>query len=204
LAHDLWPEATNASMGSTLFARADLAVLDAGVITTLPKPQRSCWARLQFPSGAEVTVVSWHTPNRAGDGLIAKMAAYEAMTTWLAEAPRPIVLGADLNTWQDPVELVAAEPGEPHAAEFAFVGPDPAHRLTDGWRALLEARGALPAEGPLAVSKVLDGGASHRMDRIFFSDELVAHDGAYDLDGALEAGSDHALHWLTIGPRPTD
>jgi Endonuclease/Exonuclease/phosphatase family len=198
---DLWPDAKGSWMGCAILFSDEFNLLDAGVVTTLPKPQRSVWARFRLRDDTEVTVVSWHAPNRAGDGLATKMAAYEAMGAWLTRAPRPLALGVDLNAWRDPVELIAALPGEEHEAEHAFVGPDPAHGLIDGWRTVLADTGkmqGLPAEGPLAVSKVLDSGATYRMDRIYVSPGLSPVQGGYDLHGAIDAGSDHALHWLDL------
>jgi hypothetical protein len=134
------------------------------------------------------------------------MTAFRAMSDWLEAAPRPLVLGADLNTWMDPVELAKPEPDDPHFEEHAFVSRDPRHGLEDGFRQALERSGRLETlareqpQGPLAVSHVLASG-SHRMDRIFISPGLSAIDGDYLLDAARKAGSDHALHWLDLqGP----
>jgi hypothetical protein len=62
------------------------------VLSTLPKPQRSLWARLALPDGQVVTVVSWHTPNAAGDSRAVKMDAYQATTDWLHDS-HPNVTG---------------------------------------------------------------------------------------------------------------
>jgi exonuclease III len=51
LAHDVWPAATNAWMGCVVLCRPDITMVDAGVVDTLPKPQRSLWTRLCFPNG---------------------------------------------------------------------------------------------------------------------------------------------------------
>ena len=180
----------------------DSRVLDSGVLTALPKPQRSLWADVELPGRDPITVVSWHTPNAAGDGRDTKMAAYAAMSDWLAEAKHPVVLGADLNTWRDPVDLVPADPEDDFFEEHAFVGLDPPHGLVDAYRSVLESSGQLDQlrrdrpGGPLAVSHVLSGGAEHRMDRIFASPGLRVIAADYAYEEALESGSDHALHWV--------
>lgn len=189
-------------MGCGLLLQASTRVIDSGVVPTLPKPQRSLWARVELPDGLEVTVVSWHTPNAAGDGREVKMQAYSAMSEWLAQAPRPLAIGADLNTWQDPVDLAAADPTHPFHDEHEFVGPNPKHGLLDAYRTVIEGDGTIEQmrastwTGPLAVSYVLGDGAEHRMDRIFASPDLKPVAGGYDLESARQAGSDHALHWI--------
>lgn len=125
------------------------------------------------------------------------MTAYRAMMNWLEAAKRPVVLGADLNTWRDPVKLLEADDGEEHYAEHAFVGPAPQHGLVDAYRGVLEHKGLMEAlrettpNGPLAVSHILPGGAQHRMDRIFVSPDLVPVDGEYWYEWSIAAGSDH-------------
>jgi exonuclease III len=201
---ELHPEASMRWMGCALLMPPATIILEAGLIEELPKPQRSLWARIDLPEQGEITVVSWHTPNAAGDGREVKMAAYETMTSWLDQAPRPLVLGADLNTWRDPVDLLAVEPDDDFYHEHAFVGPDPPHGLVDADRAVLMRRGELDRlrsarpDGPLAVSHVLDSGAEHRMDRIYVSPDLTPVVGDYLYGDAVEAGSDHALHWIDL------
>lgn len=201
---ELYEPAKLSWMGCAILLPPETAVIEAGVIETLPKPQRAIWARAALQGGTELTVVSWHAPNKAGDGLETKMDAYKVVSEWLTDAPRPLVLGVDLNTWRDPVQLIEPEPGEPHFQEHAFVGPRPAHGLADAYRQALEAQGELAPlrdlrpNGPLEVSHVLSDGAEHRMDRIFISPELRGLDGGYELARAKKAGSDHALHWVDL------
>ena len=206
---EVFPPATLRWMGCGLLIRTG-EVLDAGVIGDLPKPQRSLWARVSHPTLGPVTVVSWHAPNRAGDGLEAKMAAFRATSEWLEAAPRPLLIGADLNTWRDPVDLVRPESGEPHFHEHEFVGPGPRHGLTDAYRSVLEHRGRLETlrkeqpDGPLECSHELSNGARHRMDRVYTSAELRPIDGGYLKAESLQAGSDHALHWIDFESDPRD
>ncbi len=86
--------------------------------------------------------MSWHAPNAAGDGAVVKMAAYGSMSSWL-RGRDTVVLGADLNTWRDPVDLLPAEPGKEYEAEHAFVGPQFEHRRRDAYREVLAERGEL-------------------------------------------------------------
>lgn len=205
---DVHPEATWRWMGCGLLFPPAAQVLEVGLVQGLPKPQRSLWARVELPHLGRVTVVSWHTPNAAGDGREVKMAAYETMSGWLADVTGPVMVGADLNTWRDPVDLVAAVDDDPFAAEHRFVGPAAAHGLVDAYRATLKTSGELERlwtqqpDGPLAVSYVLASGTGHRMDRILVSPEFTVDDAAYLYDEAIAAGSDHALHWAELALAP--
>ncbi len=112
-------------------------------------------------------------------------------------------MGADLNTWHDPIDLAVPSPDDPYFEEHAFVGANPEHELVDSYRVLLENTGELArrrgqdrSEGPLAVSYTLSNGAQHRMDRIFASREFTPVDAGYVYEEAQECGSDHALHWV--------
>jgi exonuclease III len=139
----LHAEASWRWMGCGLLLRPGIDMLEKGVVATLPKPQRSVWARVVLPGTGHLTVVSWHTPNRAGDGLQVKMAAYAAMAEWLSAAQRPIVVGADLNTWYDPVDLDIPDSADDYYEEHAFLGADPMHGLVDAYRTVLEVDGEL-------------------------------------------------------------
>ena len=107
-----------------------------------------------------------------------KMGPFKAMSDWLADRDGPLVLGADINTWADPVDLEPADPTHKYAVEHAFVGPDPEHRLRDAYRLSLEQKGAL-----LALRESSPGGPlfrSHkdtptRRDRVLISDDLKSH-----------------------------
>lgn len=199
---ELYEPANMRWMGCGLLLPPGTEIIDAGVFQALPKPQRALWARVRLPEQGEMTAVSWHSPNAAGDTREVKMAAYRAMSHWLVDAPRPLILGADLNTWRDPVELVRAGTDDEYHDEHEFVGPGARHALIDGYRVALERQGRMESlrgtAPPLAVSHVLDGGAAHRMDRIFVSPDLTPIDGEYWYDDAIQAGSDHALHWIEL------
>jgi exonuclease III len=200
---EVYPRGTLRWMGCGLLLPKSAKVLGVGVVDELPKPQRGLWARVALPVG-ELTLVSWHAPNRVGDGLDVKMNAYRAMTDWLAAVDGPVVLGADLNTWTDPVDLLEVDTGDEHYEENAFVGARPRHGLVDAYRGVLERKGlmeilrATSPNGPLAVSHILRGGAKHRMDRILVSPEIAPIDGGYWHERSISAGSDHALHWVEL------
>lgn len=100
------------------------SLMGQGVIADLPKPQRGLWATVRLPSGPIIAAVSWHAPNAAGDGVEVKMSGYRAMSSWL-RGRGPVVLGADLNSWRDPVDLRPPVPGDAFEAEHAFVGRHP-------------------------------------------------------------------------------
>lgn len=184
--------------------------IEAGLVPGLPRIQRGVWTRASVPDVGEVTFVSWHAEN-AADGesaRVRKMQAYSAMGSWLAAQPGLVVLGGDINSWRDPVDLLEAIP-DPFEVEHAFVGPDPEHGLVDAWRQLIEADGRLARlrtdhpDGPLAVSYRLSNGRDLRMDRIFTSPELGVTDAGYEWDASMAAGSDHALHRAELNSRGT-
>jgi hypothetical protein len=160
-----------------------------------------------LPGGEELLAVSWHSPNTEGDGRGVKEAACAEMHRWRADASRPLVLGADLNTWHDWVDPDDPPADHPHREELAFLAPSAPHGLVDAYRAILAARGELDRlrrtrlQGPLAVSHVLSDGAEHRMDRLYASPELTPVDAGYCYEAAIAAGSDHALHWTDLAPR---
>jgi len=202
LSVDVWPEAKRSWSSEAVLLPAGSVVTEAGCMEGLPRPQRGLWVSATTPTLGEVTLVSWHCENAAGgdDQQRRKMAAYRAMSQWLADRTGTVVLGADLNTWRDPVDLQPADPDDEFFEEHRFVGPDPAHGLVDAHRRRLDTDGGIeearvPApEGPLAVSYVLADGVGHRMDRIFVSPGLDVRASGYDLDAGRTAGSDHALH----------
>ena len=189
-------------MGCGLLLPPGAEVLAAGVFPELPKPQRALWARVRLGRLGELTAVSWHSPNAAGDGRAVKEAAYRAMSDWLATTQGPRLVGADLNTWNDPIELVPPDADDEAFEEHRFLGPAAPHGLVDAYREALRREGRMESlrasAPPLAVSYVLSNGVGHRMDRIFVSPELRPIDGGYWYDEAIRAGSDHALHWIEL------
>lgn len=191
-------------MGCAVLLPGRGEVLAAGLIQGLPKTQRGLWAQVVVPGTEPVMVVSWHAPNAASDGRQDKMTADAAMHRWLAGASWPLVVGTDLNTWTDPVDLQPPDPDHPFYQEHDFVGAAARHGLGDAYRTVVADRGELDRLrterpfGPLAVSHVLPGGDQHRMDRILVSPDLCSVDAGYCYDDAVVAGSDHALHWADL------
>lgn len=199
---DVYVRATWRWMGCALLFPAETEIHEVGVIDRLPKPQRSLYVTATLPDRTATTFVSWHSPNAAGDGRADKMAAYAAMSDWLIERSSDLVaLGADLNTWNDPVDLAPADQGDWYD-ENEFVGLSPRHGLVDAYRSVLtpdvlERLRAVRPAGPLEVSHVLSKSKDHhRMDRIYSSPTLQAQEAGYELEKARECGSDHALHWV--------
>ena len=191
-------------MGCALLLPHDTHVLEAGVVGALPKPIRGLWARAELPEQGLITLVSWQTPS---ENRKTKMNGYRAMNEWLAEAPRPLAICADLNTWNDPVDLERADPSNAWFEELDFVGLRPRHGLADAHRIVLERQGGLAArrrrrkdtDRPLDVSHVSKGGKPYRFDRIYISSELDPLESAYrPMKEATDAGSDHAVHWVDL------
>ncbi len=202
LSVDVWPAGKRSWSSTAVLLPAGPDVVDAGCVKDLPRPQRGLWVAATTPSLGDVTFVSWHGENAAGGDASRrrKMSGYAAMDRWLASRGGTIVLGADLNSWRDPVDLVPTEPGHPFFEEHRFVGPEPAHGLVDAHRRALGSDGRLDTlrttrpEGPLNVSYVLSNGIGHRMDRIYTTPDLGVSGTGYDLDEGRRYGSDHALH----------
>jgi exonuclease III len=206
---DVYGPASWRWMGCALLFPAETEIHGAGVIDGLPKPQRSLYVTATLQDQAPMTFVSWHTPNAAGDGRAKKMGAYAAMTDWLIERRSElVVLGADLNTWNDPVDLAIAGQDDWYD-ENEFVGLSPRHGLVDAYRSVLtpdalERLRAVRPAGPLEISHVLSKSKDqHRMDRIYASPPIQAQRAGYELEKARECGSDHALHWADFA-QPAD
>jgi exonuclease III len=192
---------TSQWMISGLVFRKGSAILESGLIPMPDREQRSIWARVRLPDlQTPITFVSWHSPHGVGVSAEYKMGGFSAMSEWLAGRSGPVVLGADINTWSDSVDLRPADPEDPYAIEHAFVGHDPEHRLCDAYRMILERDGGLTQlrestpDGPLAVSH---SGTRTRRDRILISGDLTALEAGYDAERGFEL-SDHAPHWALL------
>lgn len=121
----------------------------AGMVEGLPRPQRGVWVDTDVPGLGRAHVVSWHGENAAVAGTQPrKMQAFRAVSAHLAAASGTVLLGGDLNTWRDPVQLMSPDVTDAYVDEHAFVGPDPEHRLFDAWRTLLAERGELVSSEP--------------------------------------------------------
>jgi hypothetical protein len=200
---DVYEPARSSWMGCGILVPPGYEVLDAGVVVDLPRPQRALWVRTRGGPLGETTFVTWHTENAASDQP-RKMACYRAMHDWLDGRGADVVLGFDANSWLDPVDMPEADPSDRYFEEHDFLGPKSRHGLIDGHRAWLAETGELEEirmarpEGPLATSYVLSNGVGHRMDRMFASPAFGVEGSTYDYDGAVAAGSDHALHEVVL------
>jgi exonuclease III len=192
---------TSQMMISGLVFRQGTVILDKGLVPMPEREQRSAWARVQlaaFPT--PITFVSWHSQHGAGLPAEYKMGYFTAMSAWLVAQSGPLVLGADINTHMDPVDLLPPDPSDDYAEEHGFVGVDPEHKLRDAYRTVLEDKGLLSElrkskpEGPLAISHAA---GPTRRDRILISSDLAAIESDYETKRAFEL-SDHALHWALL------
>lgn len=166
--------------------------------------------------GTPVTVVSWHAPHAAGRSMQErslrreqKMRAYRAVQDWIGahgSPPQrsPLVLGADVNSWEDGPDLAVPDPNDAWYEEHRFHGAAPNHGLVDVYRRYLDdhpaERDAVHRErpaGPLAVTYDRGHGGRSipcRMDRLYATPDVgvrsVSH---HPLADARAAGSDHAI-----------
>jgi endonuclease/exonuclease/phosphatase family metal-dependent hydrolase len=190
-------------------------ISDAWVIQELLLPERGLVARIEHPRG-ELTVVSWGTPNAAGDTRPVKQAAYRHMTAYLPTLPHPLVVGIDTNSWYDPPDpATELDPHPRWLEEHGFLHRGAAHGLVDVHRALVDAdeqRSKLLADlrphGPLATTFIrrphrqprsiaagFEAGTAFgldRMDRIFISDDITPIACEHLYHEALDVGGDHA------------
>lgn len=190
-------------------------ILESWVIDDLPRPERGLVARLDHPDGP-LTVVSWGTPNAAGDGRAAKEAAYRHLSAYLPTLPAPLIVGVDTNSWYDPPDPpTPLDPGAPQAEEHRFLHRGAGHGLTDVHRQLIDADPHrrrlltdLRPHGPLATTfirrphrrprGIAASIADHtrfgldRMDRLFVSDDVVPLACEHLYHESLDVGGDHA------------
>lgn len=205
-------DAGGGAWGAAIFVRDGVGLRDAELVpvgASQPEagvwasPERALAARVEV-RGARLTAVSWHAPHAAGDGQREKkMRAYRSVQAWLGGRPGLTLVGADLNSWTDPLDLHQPDPSDPHYEEHRFVLADPEHGLVDAWRSYLGAnpdRGRrwarIRPDGPLAVT--YNRGSKTRpevcrMDRIFLSPEIDVLEVEHLYAEALAVGSDHAL-----------
>jgi hypothetical protein len=187
----------------------------ARVVDGLPKPERGLIARLEHPRGS-VRLVSWGTPNAAGEGRAAKEAAYALMTRRLTRLKAPVIVGVDTNAWEDPpLPGPDDDRGGLITNQIGFTGREPRHDLQDVYRVLVdrdEHRRRLLADlrphGPLATTFVRRPhrrplgiaagiGAEERfgldrMDRVYVSRDVEPLACEHLYHEARDAGGDHA------------
>lgn len=220
-AHDLHNSGDRYPHSVAILSRGDVALIDVRLVPvgeSQPgwpvQPERALAATATI-GGLAVTVASWHAPHAASrtrhEALARrarKMRAYSAIATWAAGQRGPLVLGGDMNTWQDVGSPTVVDPAHPFVEEHRFHGIEPTHGLTDAYRRIVAARGAPgpPAGDRLAIAHAQDGPAvtydrGHggrsipcRMDRVFVSDEIAVRGVEHrPLAEARAVGSDHAV-----------
>jgi endonuclease/exonuclease/phosphatase family metal-dependent hydrolase len=176
-----------------------------------PKPGRGVVARA-FRGPEAFTVMSWHAPNRAGQGLEAKMDGYRSMIDRVQKLEGPLVIGMDANhgspgTAIDPVD---PDPDHEHALEIEFFSNAPRHHLSDALLVYLRGNPDAYRElvsqrpgGPLEVTYT-HGVTPDRYDYIMISPQFEVEDIVHDYEGALAAGSDHGSVWAQLVARDSD
>lgn len=165
-------------------------------------------------AGSPVTVASYHAPPGVTWKQVKPRQAV-AFARWLATEPGAVVFGADTNTPEtDHPDFARTRchwhTGHPgleidEVGEDALTGPDKLHPLRDCLRVWLEGspheaeriRAERP-DGPLAIShrtgkRRARPGNARRFDSIWVTSHFEVRDVLYDYDGAIAAGSDHAL-----------
>jgi exonuclease III len=186
--------------GVAIVARHGWYLEDPSVIASTPKPGRGVSARARRGDEA-VSVISWHAPNKADEGVHTKMAGYQAFITAIRALGGPLVVGFDSNHWslRTDLQLGGYDPASPFSVENQFFSATPQHRLQDALLIYLRKNPELYAtllqqrpNGPLEVT-YKRGATLDRFDYIMVSDEVEVHDIYHDFDGACSAGSDHGL-----------
>ena len=191
----------------------------ARILPDLPLPERMVFARISTPLGP-ITMASYHAPPGVSHGFV-KVQHAHALRDWVDTTGGPIVVGADANT-----PLVDhPEPGRVrthwHTGSLKLRGRDgddvvfggaPEHRLRDAYRLYLqdhpqtwEEINRQRPDGPLAVShrtgkRTTFPGTPRRFDTLWVSPRFGVRAMSYDYDGAVAAGSDHALVVAELTP----
>ena len=185
---------------TAIVARNGWSLEDPGVVADIPTPGRGVKALARRDDDV-LSVISWHAPNAAGEGVDTKMAGYRAVIAAIGATAGPLVVGLDSNHWSPStdLDLVDHDPESPFAAENQFFSGDPQHRLRDALNVYLrenpdayEKLIARRPNGPLEVT-YKRGHSLDRFDYIMVSDDFHVDDIAHDFEGAREAGSDHGL-----------
>lgn len=175
--------------------------LEGAAMPGTPKPGRGIVAQAT-KGDASVSVISWHAPNKADEGLATKMAGYSAMVKAVSGLEGPTVAGIDSNHWSLSAELDLPpfdDPDDPFAIETQFFSSDPQHRLRDAFIDYLrrhpdqheQIRRERP-NGPLAVTH-RRGKTDDRFDYLFVSEEVEVREVDHLWDGPGAGGSDHGL-----------
>jgi exonuclease III len=192
---------------SALLARAPWQVA-GGATLAVPSPERVVHADATR-GDISVAVASLALPPASSPdwGPARKVEQARGIAAWLRAHAGPVVVGIDGNTPKvdhpDLAKSVWWNDGEQE-----LLGAERRHGLRDVYRAVLardperaRARVREAPEGPLAVSYRRghgDAAVDCRYDSILASLHFEVVDAAYDYDGAVRAGSDHALVAATL------
>ncbi len=212
--------ATGLAPGAPTVGRHPLAAIagrgqrpeEVGHLRGPSSPHRMVYATVPAGIGS-FTVASYCAPHGSGFGH-GRVEHALALLDWVNAVQGPLILGADAHAPKvdhpDP-ELVRtySHTGDRrlHGArgDDVMFGGRPEHQLSDAYRrwlqqnpGLLQATAVAQPAGPLAVSHyesvpLHHGRAPRRFDAIWVSREFVVEHVRYDYDGAVAAGSDHAL-----------
>ncbi len=178
---------------------------DLETLVSLPITERFLAASIEV-HGVPVRFAAWHAPNAAGDGIETKMRGFRHVAAWAAStvaSGEHVVLGADTNSWEVGWDQEPLDEMNDFVEEHRFVLEPAPHGLRDAFRAVLAAdREQLEAllarrPGTSLATTYLRGTSNRpvaeRMDRVFISRDVEAHDVTHHLGDAFAAGSDHAV-----------
>ena len=194
--------------GCAVLARDPVTVLDAEVLARAPSPVRTLAADVEV-AGVTVHAVSAALPPGSMWGRAAKQGQAEVLNAHLRGRVGPTLVGMDRNgpkfeRW-DPNDTVWWGEDSPE-----FFADDADHGLADVLDTFhelhperAEAGRARRPVGPRAVSYVERRARppiARRYDLILASHNWGVLDVTYDYEGALEAGSDHAIVTCRLHP----
>ena len=194
------PTAGKRPHAAAIVVRNGWRLASPGVVADTPTPGRGVTGIARRDHDV-VSIISWHAPNAAGEGVRTKMAGYRAGIAAIAAITGPLIVGLDSDHWSLSADLDIADGDStsPFAIENQFFSSRPQHRLRDAlpaylrenpdaYNRLIKAR----PHGPLEVTdkrgKTLD-----RFDYIMVSDDFHVDDISHDYEGARGAGSDHGM-----------
>jgi endonuclease/exonuclease/phosphatase family metal-dependent hydrolase len=187
--------------GCAVLSRTQARVTGAEVLVAAPSPVRTLAADIEV-SGANLHAVSAALPPGSMWGRVAKQGQAAALDTHLGSRTGPTLVGIDRNgprfeRWAPAETLWWSED-----APWLFAG-DADHGLADVLDTFhaehpeqADAGRRARPRGPRAVSYIEQRSRppiARRYDVILASDHWRVIDVAYDHDGALASGSDHAL-----------
>lgn len=185
---------------------------EVGFIQESPLPERTVYARVNTEFGP-ITFASYHAPPGVSWKIV-KVHQAHALLDWVSLTEGPLIVGADANTPEidhpDPENVrthwhTGKQRLKGSIGDDVMFGGRPTHRLRDAYRVWLTQEPSRLAQvvsqypqGPLAIShytgkRKVSAGVARRFDALWMSSELTYENVRYDYDGAVAAGTDHAL-----------